>query len=174
MSLVVFSGAAQFAALSVLAAGGGPVAAIASRAADERALPADGLRHRAIAARRPLARAAQGQAVVDASFALASRGDGTFDRGLLMGATAPQALAWISGTIVGVLAGPVLGDPGASGSTRSSPPSTSRCCSRRRATGARDRRGWPARHHVRADAVRAAGVPVIAASLAALIGLSSA
>ena len=28
-----------------------------------------------------------------------------------MGATAAQAVAWISGTIIGVVAGPVLGDP---------------------------------------------------------------
>ena len=42
MSLIVFSGAAQFAALTVLTAGGGAVAAIARRDADERALAADG------------------------------------------------------------------------------------------------------------------------------------
>ena len=51
MSVFVFSGAAQFAALSVLAAGGGVAAAIAAGHADERALAADGARRRAVAAR---------------------------------------------------------------------------------------------------------------------------
>jgi predicted branched-subunit amino acid permease len=59
----------------------------------------------------PLARAAQGQALVDASFAIASRGDGSFDRELALGATIPQAVGWIGGTTVGVFAGAVLGDP---------------------------------------------------------------
>jgi predicted branched-subunit amino acid permease len=58
-----------------------------------------------------LARALQGQAVVDASWALASRGDGTFDRGLLIGATIPQAIAWISGTAVGVVGGSAIAHP---------------------------------------------------------------
>jgi branched chain amino acid efflux pump len=58
-----------------------------------------------------LARALQGQAIVDASFVISSRGDGTFDRGLLIGATLPQGASWVTGTVIGVLAGPVLGDP---------------------------------------------------------------
>jgi 4-azaleucine resistance transporter AzlC len=111
MSVIVFSGAAQFAALSVLAAGGGPFAAIvAGLLLNLRFLPmgfavAPALRG------RPFARAAQGQALVDASFAIASRQDGTFDREILLGATIPQAAAWIGGTAIGALAGSVFGDP---------------------------------------------------------------
>ena len=63
----------------------------------------------------PLKRAAQSLALVDASFALSSRGDGTYDRGVLIGATLPQAAAWTGGTLIGVLIGPALGDPGALG-----------------------------------------------------------
>jgi 4-azaleucine resistance transporter AzlC len=111
MSIFVFSGAAQFASLSVLAAGGGAAAAIAAAMLmNARWLPM-GI---AIAPSLPggrLARALQGQTLVDASFAIASRGDGTFDRGLLIGATIPQAVGWVTGTVLGVLAGPVLGDP---------------------------------------------------------------
>ena len=112
MSIVVFAGAAQFASLSVLAAGGTAGAAVvAGLLMNARFLPmgfaaAPSLRGGS------LARAAQGQAVVDASWALASRRDGTFDRGLLLGATIPQAFAWISGTIVGVFAGSSLAHPG--------------------------------------------------------------
>jgi len=53
--------------------------------------------------------------MVDASWALANRGDGTFSRELMLGATAPQALAWWIGTAVGVFAGTLLGDPAALG-----------------------------------------------------------
>jgi branched chain amino acid efflux pump len=60
---------------------------------------------------RAPARAAQAQAIVDASFVMASRGDGTFDRGMLLGATAVQGVAWWTGTAVGVLVGPALPDP---------------------------------------------------------------
>jgi predicted branched-subunit amino acid permease len=53
----------------------------------------------------------EGQAVVDASWALASRGEGRFDREFMIGATLPQVIAWIGGTIVGVLGGDFIGDP---------------------------------------------------------------
>jgi predicted branched-subunit amino acid permease len=59
----------------------------------------------------PLRRALEGQAVVDASWALAARGGGRFDREFMFGATLPQALAWIGGTTIGVLGGDLIGDP---------------------------------------------------------------
>jgi 4-azaleucine resistance transporter AzlC len=111
MSLTVYAGGAQFAALSVLQAGGAAAAAVAAGLLmNLRFLPmgfavAPALRG------RPLARAVQGQSIVDASFALASRGDGTFDRDLLVGATLPQFVAWTTGTVLGVVAGGALGDP---------------------------------------------------------------
>lgn len=115
MSVIVFSGGAQFAALSVLAAGGGAVAAIvAGLLLNLRFLPM-GFAFAPALKGSPLMRAAQGQALVDASFALASRGDGTFDRELMLGATIPQAVCWIGGTAIGVLAGSAFGDPEALG-----------------------------------------------------------
>src|SRR5580765_5161481 len=94
MSLTVFSGAAQFAALSVLVAGGGAVAAIAAgMLMNARWLPM-GFAVGPSLPGRALARALQGQAIVDASFVISSRGDGTFDRGLLIGATLPQGASW--------------------------------------------------------------------------------
>jgi 4-azaleucine resistance transporter AzlC len=111
MSVVVFSGAAQFAALSVLAAGGAAGAAIvAGVLMNARFLPMGFAIGPSLPGRGP-ARAAQAQTIVDASFAMASRGDGSFDRGMLLGATAVQAVAWWSGTAVGVLVGPSLPDP---------------------------------------------------------------
>src|SRR5262245_22555502 len=111
MSVMVFAGAAQFAALSVLAGGGTAGAAIgAGLLMNARFLPM-GVAAASAFTGGPVARAAQGQAVVDASWALASRGDGTFDRGLLVGATIPQGIAWISGTVAGVFCGGVVADP---------------------------------------------------------------
>jgi predicted branched-subunit amino acid permease len=115
MSALVFAGAAQFGATAVLAAGGDPVTAIATGTMlNMRFLPmgvaaAPALRGRAFR------RAAEGQAMVDASWALAARGDGAFDRELMLGATLPQYPAWVAGTAVGVLFGDALGDPAALG-----------------------------------------------------------
>jgi predicted branched-subunit amino acid permease len=57
-----------------------------------------------------LRRAVEGQAVVDASWAMANRGDGRFDRLFLFGSTAPQYVGWVTGTVVGAVAGAALGD----------------------------------------------------------------
>jgi 4-azaleucine resistance transporter AzlC len=111
MSVFVFAGAAQFAALSVLGAGGAAGAAVlAGLLMNARFLPmgfaiAPSLRGRA------LKRAAQGQAVIDTSWAIARRADGSFDRGVLLGATIPQACAWVGGSVIGVVGGSALGDP---------------------------------------------------------------
>src|SRR4051794_2204215 len=111
MSAIVFAGSAQFAAISIVAAGGGLGAAVAAAALmNSRFLPM-GI---ALAPSLPggaLRRAAQGQPVVDASWAMAAGPDGSFDRWFLFGATAPQYVAWVAGTVVGALAGDVIGDP---------------------------------------------------------------
>ncbi len=58
----------------------------------------------------PLRRALEGQAVIDASWALASRGEGRFDREFMIGSMLPQYAAWVGGTAVGVLAEGMIGD----------------------------------------------------------------
>jgi 4-azaleucine resistance transporter AzlC len=115
MSFVVFAGAAQFASVGILAAGGGLASAVsAGLLINSRFLPM-GLAVAPALRGGALRRAAEGQTMVDASWALANRGDGTFDRELMMGATIPQAAAWWGGTIIGVLGGALLGDPEALG-----------------------------------------------------------
>ena len=115
MSLFVFSGAAQFAALTVLATGGGALAAIlAGMLLNARWLPM-GLAIGPFLKGGRLQRSVESSAIVDASFALASRGDGTYDRERLIGSTAPQFVAWSTGTLIGVLGGSLLGDPKALG-----------------------------------------------------------
>jgi 4-azaleucine resistance transporter AzlC len=111
MSLIVYAGSAQFAAVSTLAAGGTAGAAVlAGLLMNARFLPM-GIAAAPTLRGGPLRRAAEGQAVVDASWAIASDGRGNFDRELLIGATIPQALGWWGGTVIGALAGSLLGDP---------------------------------------------------------------
>jgi 4-azaleucine resistance transporter AzlC len=115
MSIIVYAGSAQFAAVSTLAAGGTAGAAVlAGLLMNARFLPMGIAAAPAFRGRR-LRRAAEGQAVVDASWAIASDGRGNFDRELLLGATIPQALAWWSGTAIGALGGSLIGDPKAIG-----------------------------------------------------------
>jgi 4-azaleucine resistance transporter AzlC len=115
MSFVVFAGAAQFASVGILAAGGGLASAVsAGLLVNSRFLPM-GLAVAPALRGGPLRRAAESQAMVDASWALANRGDGTFDREVMIGATIPQALCWWAGTAIGVLGGALLGDPRALG-----------------------------------------------------------
>jgi predicted branched-subunit amino acid permease len=59
----------------------------------------------------PVKRAVQGQAIVDSSWAMAAEGDGTFDRVFLFGATAIQYATWQAGTVIGAFGGNLLGDP---------------------------------------------------------------
>jgi 4-azaleucine resistance transporter AzlC len=111
MSIVVFAGAAQFASVTVLAAGGGVASAVsAGLLINARFLPM-GLALAPALHGGPLQRAAEGQAMVDASWAIAQTGDGRFDREKMLGATIPQAACWWSGTAIGALGGALIGDP---------------------------------------------------------------
>jgi predicted branched-subunit amino acid permease len=109
-SVIAFSGTAQFAVVSVLGGGGGVVSAIvAAVLLNARFLPM-GIAVAPFLKGGPLRRAVEGQAVVDASWAMASRGGGRFDREFMIGATIPQVTLWSGGTVVGVLVGGVVGN----------------------------------------------------------------
>jgi 4-azaleucine resistance transporter AzlC len=111
MSIIVFAGSAQFATIAILGAGGGIGAAVAAAAMMNSRFLAMGI---ALAPSLPggrWKRALQGQTVVDSSWAMAAQGDGSFDRIFLFGSTAVQYVTWQAGTLVGALAGNVLGDP---------------------------------------------------------------
>jgi 4-azaleucine resistance transporter AzlC len=111
MSFVVYAGSAQFAAVSTLAAGGTAGASVlAGLLMNARFLPMGIAAAPAFKGGR-LRRAAEGQTVVDAAWAIASDGRGRFDREMLIGASFAQALAWWTGTAIGALAGTLLGDP---------------------------------------------------------------
>ncbi len=111
MSVLVFAGAAQFASVTVLAAGGGVASAVsAGLLINARFLPM-GLALAPALRGGSLRRAAEAQAMVDASWAIAQRGDGRFDRDVMLGATIPQAACWWTGTAIGALGGSLIGDP---------------------------------------------------------------
>jgi 4-azaleucine resistance transporter AzlC len=111
MSLTTFTGASQFAVVSILGDGGGLGAAVvAALLLASRYVPI-GLSVAPALTPTPLQRLAQSQLVIDESWAVAGRGDGTVDRGTLLGAGLALYLAWFAGTIVGVIGGDFLGKP---------------------------------------------------------------
>ena len=110
MSATTFAGSAQFAVVSVLGAGGTAAAAIGAAVLlnaryAPMALAASGA-FRGGPARRLL----EAQLLVDESWALSSRDDG-FDIKVLVGAGGILYLGWNAGTAIGVLAGDSLTDP---------------------------------------------------------------
>jgi branched chain amino acid efflux pump len=115
MSIVVFSGSAQFGALAVLLAGGSAGAAIVAGVLLNARYLAMGLALAPSLRGRAVSRAAFAMTTVDASWAAASRGDGTFDPWYMVGVSIPQYVGWVLGTVIGVFIGPVLGDPNALG-----------------------------------------------------------
>jgi 4-azaleucine resistance transporter AzlC len=172
MSVIVFAGSAQFAALAVLSAGGGAVPAIiAGSLLNLRFVPmgiaiAASLDHRAVG------RAMRGQALVDASWALANRGDGRFDIPLLLGSTLAQYPAWVFGTVAGVLAGGVIGDPKSLGLDAVFPAFfLALLVVELQRPGARLVCGLAVVITLALIPVAPPGVPIIAAALAALAGL---
>jgi 4-azaleucine resistance transporter AzlC len=172
MSVIVFAGAAQFASVSILAAGGSLASAVsAGLLINTRFLPM-GLAVGPALHGGPVQRAAEAQTMVDASWALANRGDGTFDRLVMMGATIPQGLGWWGGTVLGVLAGALLGDPEMLGLDALFPAFYLALL----AEELRDRTALASALLGAAIALALVpfappGIPVVAASLAALLGL---
>jgi predicted branched-subunit amino acid permease len=115
MSAVVHAGSAQIAAVAILAQGGSMTAAVAAAALINLRFLAMGL---AIGPSLPGGagwRGVQGQAIVDASWALANEGGGRFDRHRLFGTTAIQWVGWVGGTALGTQAAGAIPEPAAFG-----------------------------------------------------------
>jgi 4-azaleucine resistance transporter AzlC len=174
MSVIVFAGSAQFTAMAILGAGGTVGAAVVAGALiNSRFLPM-GVALGPSLPGGPLRRAAQGQAIVDASWAIASRGDGTFDRWLLFGSSAVQYLGWVAGTVIGAFGGTLLGDPARLGLDAVYPAFFLALLIHEVRDGRA--RGVAALGAVIALALvpfTPPGVPVLVASLAALVGLTA-
>jgi 4-azaleucine resistance transporter AzlC len=172
MSGTTFAGSAQFASASILEAGGTVAAAILAAVLLNLRYAPIGISVAPVMSGGFLRRVVLAQLVVDESWALASRGDGTYDRGRLIGAGVALYVAWVGSTAIGALGAEFLGDPAALGLDAAFPalflallwPQV------------RDRRALLAAVIGAAIAIALVpvtppGVPIIAAGAACLIGL---
>jgi 4-azaleucine resistance transporter AzlC len=170
MSATTFAGSAQIAAASILDSGGGAAAAIvAALLLNARYVPFS-LAVASIFPGSRKRRLLESQLIVDESWALSGR-SGRFEYGVLIGAGVLLYVLWVGGTALGTVAGDLL-DPEAIGLDAAFPALFLALL----APYLRERRAL-------VTAVAAAvitlvllpvappGVPIVAASLAALIGL---
>ena len=115
MSATTFAGSAQFAVVSTLDEGGGVAAAIvAAVLLNARYAPISvsvAPVFRGSRARRLL----ESQLIVDESWVVSRRPDGSFDRRVLVGAGLVLYVAWVGGTAVGAVAGEAIADPASLG-----------------------------------------------------------
>jgi 4-azaleucine resistance transporter AzlC len=114
MSATTFAGSAQFAAVSVLSAGGTAVAAIVAAVLLNARYGPMGLAAARTFTGSPPRRVLESQLLVDESWAV-SQQDGRFDRRRMLGAGLVLYTGWVGGTAIGVLAGGSLGDPASLG-----------------------------------------------------------
>jgi branched chain amino acid efflux pump len=111
MSAVVFAGSAQFAATAVLAGGGEPLTAIIAGCLLNARFVMMGVAIAPSLRGGVLRRAAIGQTIIDFSWAASARAGGRFDPAFMVGATLPSYPAWVAGTVVGALGAGAIGDP---------------------------------------------------------------
>ncbi|HJV04703.1 MAG TPA: AzlC family ABC transporter permease [Actinomycetota bacterium] len=115
MSATTFAGSAQFASASILESGGTVAAAILAAVLLNLRYAPIGVSVAPVMTGGVVRRLVVAQRVVDESWAIANRGDGTFDRGRLIGAGLALYVAWVGSTVVGALGAEALGDPAALG-----------------------------------------------------------
>jgi 4-azaleucine resistance transporter AzlC len=116
MSLLMFTGASQFAAIGVLAAGGGALAAAAPALLLAARNAVYGMVVAPVLRGRTLARAAQAHLVIDESTAMArAQDDPALARRAFLATGLSVFVLWNLGTAAGALAGGGLGDPRALG-----------------------------------------------------------
>jgi 4-azaleucine resistance transporter AzlC len=116
MSMLVFTGASQFAFVGVIAAGGGALAAIGPAVMLAVRNAAYGLSLAPILPRRLRARALLAQFVIDESTAMAwAEEDPAVARRAFLATGVSVWLCWTVGTLAGALLGGGLGDPRAFG-----------------------------------------------------------
>ena len=171
MSATTFGGSAQFAAVAVLAQGGGVATAVVAVALlNSRYLPI-GASVASVLHPNPLRRFFEAQLVVDESWGIAHQGERPLRRRLL-GAGGLLYAAWVAGTIAGVLGGRLIGDPGRLGLDAAFPALflvlvVAQLRSRRAAAAAL----LGGAIAVSLVPFTPAGVPVLVASVACLVGL---
>lgn len=111
MSLTTFAGSAQFAAASVLGSGGGVAAAVAAAVLLNARYGPIGVSVAPYLRGRPISRFLHSQLVVDETWAVAAEGEGRYNPRVLLGAGVTLYAGWVLGTAIGVAFGKLLGDP---------------------------------------------------------------
>jgi len=171
-SATTFAGSAQFAATSLVSAGGTLTAAIGTAVLlNVRYVPI-GLSVAPSLHGPAWRRALRAQLIVDESWAVGHLGGGRYDPGLILGAGLVLWGTWVVSTGIGALAGDVLGDPERLGLDAAFPALFLALL----AGQIHDRRGFAAAALGAAIALVCVpfvpvGIPIVAASAACLIGL---
>ena len=111
MSATTFAGSSQFAVASILDEGGSLAAAIVAALLLNARYAAIGISVAPLFRGSRLRRLPESQLIVDESWAVSARPDGTFDRRVLLGSGLTLYVTWVLGTALGVLGGGFLGDP---------------------------------------------------------------
>jgi 4-azaleucine resistance transporter AzlC len=172
MSATTFAGSAQFAIVSVLGAGGTAAAAIGAAVLLNARYGPMALAAAGVFKGGPLRRLLEAQLLVDESWALSNR-DGRFDRRVMLGAGAGLYVGWNAGTAVGVLAGDSLGDPATLGLDAAFPALfLALLAPLLRSRTALSAALLGAGIALVLTPITPAGVPVIAATVACLVGLT--
>jgi 4-azaleucine resistance transporter AzlC len=171
MSLTTFAGSAQFAVVSVLGAGGTAAAAIGAAVLLNARYGPMALAAAGVFRGGRLRRLVEAQLLVDESWALSNR-DGRFDRRIMIGAGLALYFGWSGGTAIGVVAGDSLADPATLGLDAAFPALFLALL----APLVRDRVALAAALlgagiALALTPVTPAGIPVIAATVACLVGL---
>ncbi len=174
MSATTFAGSAQFAAASILDNGGSVLAAVAAAVLLNARYAPISISVAEHFEGSLLRRLVQSQLIVDESWAVAVRVGGRFDVRVLLGAGLLLYPCWVGGTALGVLGGALLGDPERLGLDAAFPalflallaPQLGRPSARAAAALA-------AAVSVALVPLTPAGVPIVVASLACLVGWRS-
>jgi 4-azaleucine resistance transporter AzlC len=173
MSLLVFTGASQFAAVGVVAAGGSPAAALASALFLAARNGVYGLAMSPILEGRLPRRLVAAQLVIDESTALATAQSdrATQERAFWAGGLGVFVF-WNLGTLAGALGGRLIGDPKTWGLDAAFPAAfAALIVPHLRKVGGRDAAILGAVIAVVLSPVLPAGIPIVLAALATAVGL---
>ncbi len=174
MSATTFAGSAQFAAVSVLGAGGSVAAAVAAAVLLNARYAPIGVSVAPYLTGPWWSRFLHGQLVVDESWAIAAEGEGRFNTKVLVGAGLTIYVAWVVGTVVGVAFGNLIGDPARLGLDAAFPALfLALLVPQLRSRSARQAALLGAAIALALTPFTPAGVPIVAASAACLLGLRS-
>ncbi|HEX4747687.1 MAG TPA: AzlC family ABC transporter permease [Gaiellaceae bacterium] len=171
MSATTFAGASQFAAVSVLDAGGTIAAAVLAAIFLNARYMAISLTVASIFPGGRVRRLVESQAIVDESWALAGR-SGRFEWPILVGSGVVFYVLWVGSTAAGTFVGGVLDDPNALGLDAAfAALFLALAVPYLRARRARQAAALAAAITIVLIPFAPAGVPIIAAAAACLIGL---